>query len=144
MIAVPIKDQTANEVAKQLVEKIITIFGIPNMIVTDQGSNFMSDVFKRIFKLFKIFKISTTAYHPESNGALERSHKSLLNYIRSYINPKDNNWDELIPYACFSYNTTPHTVTKLSPYEILFGRICNIPGELQKQQVNYNINDIVL
>ena len=73
------------------------------MIVTDQGSNFMSDVFKRICKHFKISKISTTAYHPESNGALERSHKSLLNYIRSYINPKDNN------YACFSYNTTPHS-----------------------------------
>ena len=144
LIAVPITDQRANEVAKQLAEKIITIFGISNMIVTDQGTNFMSDVFKRICKLFKISKISTTAYHPESNGALERSHKSLLNYIKSYIKPRDNNWDELISYACFSYNTTPHTVTKLSPYEILFGRTCNIPGELQKQQVNYNIDDIVL
>ena len=75
LIAIPIKDLTANEVSTQLVERIITIFRIPNMIVAYQETNFISDVFKRIYKLFKISKISTTAYHPESNGALERSHK---------------------------------------------------------------------
>jgi Integrase core domain. len=45
----------------------------------------MSDVFKKICKLFKITKLKTTAYHPESNGALERSHKTLLTYLRCYV-----------------------------------------------------------
>jgi hypothetical protein len=56
-----------------------------------------------------------------------------------------NNWDELLPFACFTYDTTPHSVTKYTPYDVLFGRIANIPGKLQTQpQPIYNFDDIVL
>ena len=144
-IAIPMQNQTSEEVTNAFVRNIILIYGIPTEIVTDQGSNFMSDVFKRICKLFKIDKIFTTAYHPESNGALERTHKTLANYLRCFCDTKVNNWDEWIPFACFTYNTTPHTVTKYTPYEVLFGRIANIPGKLQRQpQPLYNFEDIVL
>jgi hypothetical protein len=78
-IAIPIQNQTAEEVTNAFVRNVILNYGIPAEVVTDQGSNFMSDVFKRICKLFKIEKICTTAYHPESNGALERTHKTLAN-----------------------------------------------------------------
>jgi hypothetical protein len=105
----------------------------------------MSELFKRVCKLLKIEKIHTTAYHPESNGAVERAHKSLIEYLRCFCNPKLNNWDEWLPFACFEYNTTPHSVTKFTPYEVLFGRIANIPGRLQKQpEPVYNIDDITL
>ena len=58
---------------------------------------------------------------------------------------KLNNWDEWLPFACFTYNTTPHSVTKFTPYEVLFGRIANIPGKLQrKTQPLYNFEDIVM
>jgi hypothetical protein len=77
-IAVPLQNQTTDEVTNAFVKNIILIYGITTEIVTDHGSNFMSDVFKRICKLFKIKKICTTAYHPESNGALERTHKTLI------------------------------------------------------------------
>jgi transposase InsO family protein len=80
-IAVPLQNQTAEEVTIAFVKNIILIYGIPNEIVMDQGANFMSDIFKRICKLFKIDKICMTAYHPESNGALERTHKTLANYV---------------------------------------------------------------
>jgi hypothetical protein len=144
-IAVPIENQTAEEVTNAFVRNIVLIYGIPTEIVTDQGANFMSDVFKRICKLFKIEKICTTAYHPESNGALERTHKTLANYLRCFCDTKMNNWDEWLPFACFTYNTTPHTVTRYTPYEVLFGRVANIPGKLQRQpQPFYNFDDIVL
>jgi hypothetical protein len=62
-----------------------------------------------------------------------------------FCNPKLNNWDEWLPFACFAYNTTPHSVTKFTPYEMLFGRITNIPGRLQKQpEPVYNFDDIIL
>jgi hypothetical protein len=93
-IAVPLQNQTAEEVTNVFVKNIVLIYGIPNEIVTDQGSNFMIDIFKRICKLFKIEKICTTAYHPESNGALERTHKTLANYLRCFCDKKINNWDE--------------------------------------------------
>ena len=78
VIGITLIDQTVNEVATQLVEKIISMFGISTMIVTDQGSNFMSELFTRICKLFQIDKINTVAYHSESNGAFERAHQTLI------------------------------------------------------------------
>jgi hypothetical protein len=54
----------------------------------------MSEAFNPIYKLLKDEKIHTTACHPESNGALEVCHKTLINYIRCSCNPKLNNWDE--------------------------------------------------
>jgi hypothetical protein len=144
-IGVPLQSQTAEEVSNVFVKYIVLVYGIPTEIVTDQGANFMSDIFKRICKLFKINKICTTAYHPESNGALERTHKTLSNYLRCFCDKRLNDWDELLPFACFTYNTTPHSVTKYTPYEVLFGRIANIPGKLQRQpQPLYNFDDIVL
>jgi hypothetical protein len=143
-IAMHLKSQTAEEVANAFVKNIILIYGIPSEVVTDQGTNFMSDVFKRICKLFKIEKICTTAYHPESNGALERTHKTLTSYLRCFCDSKVNNLDEWLPIASFTYNTTPHSITKYTPYEILFGRVANLPGKLRQPQPVYNFDDIVL
>jgi transposase InsO family protein len=130
LIAVLLASQNAEEVTTAFVNHIVLIYGIPTEIVTDQGPNFMGDVFKRICKLFNIEKICTTAYHPESNGALERTQKTLSNYLRCFCDKKLNDWDEWLPFACFTYNMTPHSVTKYTPYELLFGRIANIPGKL--------------
>jgi hypothetical protein len=89
-------------------------------------------------------KFNTTAYRPESNGALERTHKTMVEYLRCFCNPRGNDWDKWLPFACFVYNTTPHTMTKYTPYEILFGRKANIPGCLQQRSVpSYNYDDLI-
>ena len=143
LIAVPLESQTAEEIAEKLVKFIILVYGIPSIILTDQGTNFCSDIFKRLCTLLKIERVQTTAYHPQSNGALERAHATLINYLRCYVNSKQE-WDQLLPFACFSYNTSPHSITGYTPYEVLFGRKCNIPGILQKEvQALYNYDDIV-
>ena len=74
LLAIPMIMQTADEVALNLLRYVILHYFIPNSIVTDQGSQFMSDLFKRLRKLLTLLKLNTTAYHPESNGALERTH----------------------------------------------------------------------
>jgi hypoxanthine-guanine phosphoribosyltransferase len=143
LIAVPLHDQTAEEVSEKLLEHVLLIYGIPQAIVTDQGSNFMSDVFKRLCQLFQIEKLHTSVYHPESNGALERTHKTLVAYLRSYVDKQQMLWNQWLPFACFCFNTTPHSITKYSPYEMLFGRKCNLPGELGERGPLYNYDDIV-
>ena len=77
-LAIPIKQQDAMTIAKAFVEVVVLKFGIPQMILTDQGSNFMSEVFTNVCKLLKIKKIKCTAYHPQSNGILERYHRLLV------------------------------------------------------------------
>jgi transposase InsO family protein len=132
-LAIPIAHQDTMTIAKVFVEEVILKFGIPQMIQTDQGSNFLSEIFTNVCKLLKIKKIKCTAYHPQSNGALERTHRVLAEYLQCFILEDQSNWDKWLPYAPFVFNTTPHTATGFTPHELLFGRKSNIPGLLQRE-----------
>jgi len=84
--AIPFVNQEAATVVKEFVTKIVFEHGMPEKILTNQSTNFTSEMLKNTCKLLKIEKIQTSAYHPESNGALERSHRTLAEYLRHYIN----------------------------------------------------------
>jgi len=131
-LAIPIIQQDAMTVARAFVEEIVLKFGIPQSILTDQGSNFMSEIFGNMCKILKIKKIKCTAYHPQTNSALERTHRVLMEYLRCFILEDQSNWDKRLPYATFVFNTTPHTSTGFTPHELLFGRKPNILGLLQR------------
>jgi hypothetical protein len=144
LLAEPLINHTAEEISESIMHRIFFICGIPSIIVTDQGRNFMSEIFKGICKLFRIEKLNTVAYHPESNGGLERSNKTLVTYLRSYVSSKPSIWNRWLVFACFMFNVTLHSITGNSPYELLFGRRCNLPGELEQEvQPLYNYDDIV-
>lgn len=81
IVAIPLPQQDAETVAKAFVLNIVLKFGAPAKILTDQGSNFLSNLFKNVCKLLRIRKMQTTAFHPESNGSLERSHRVLAEYL---------------------------------------------------------------
>lgn len=97
----------------------ITMFGIPQRILSHQGSEFMSDVIKNVTKILKLKHSISTAYHPQTNGALERSHSTLKDYLKHYITPKQHDWDKYISIAMFCYNTHVHSSTKFMPYELV-------------------------
>jgi len=78
IIAVSILQQDAETIARVFVEEIVLKFGIPQVILTDQGSNFLSELFTNVCKLLKIKKLKNSAYHPQINGALERTHRVLV------------------------------------------------------------------
>lgn len=103
---------------------------IPKSILSDQGTEFKSNVFKELSKLLKIKQLFTTAYHPQSNSALERSHSTLKDYLKHYINNDQSNWDKYIPLAMFSYSTHIHASSKFTPYELLFGHKPIIPSSI--------------
>jgi len=83
--------------------------------------------------LLKIEKIQTIAYHPESNGALERLHRTLAEYLWHYINEDQTDWDEWLFYAMFTYNTTLHTATEFVPFGIMYGHQAIMPTALNSQ-----------
>lgn len=128
--AYPLKNKDAVSVAKALVENFILRYGIPQEIATDRGSEFISSTMTETCKLLGIKQIHATAYHHESIGALENSHKVLGAYLRMQTQSHDAAWSSWIPYWCFTYNTTIHTETKYSPFELVFGRKCHIPNNL--------------
>jgi hypothetical protein len=99
MVAIPIEHQDAETIAREFVLNIVLKFGTPRDILTDQGSNFISNVFKETCQLLKIKKIQCSAFHPESNGSLERSHRVVAEYLRHYVQEDQSDWDTWIPYA---------------------------------------------
>lgn len=76
-IAVPLLDQSADSVISALLGLWLTVYGTPHRIRTDQGRNFESEQFASFCTLFRICKIKTTAYRPQSNGICERFNQTL-------------------------------------------------------------------
>lgn len=90
-------------------------------IRTDQGTEYKG-VFDDVCKLLKINHNCATAYHPQTIGALERNHRCLNEYLRSFANEHKNDWDEWLSFYSFSYNTTASTYHEYSPFEIVFSK----------------------
>lgn len=82
---------------------------------------------RNLTRKFKITHYKTTAYHPQSNGSIERSHHVLMEYLKTQVE-RESEWDEFLPIAMFSYNTSVHEGTKFSPYELVFGRLPRLPS----------------
>ena len=76
-VAVPLVDRSAEVVVASVIGHYITVYGTPRRILTDQGRNFESEQFAKFCNLFRISKIRTSAYHPQSNVICERSTKPL-------------------------------------------------------------------
>jgi len=125
-VAVPLQEANSLTIADAFVNNFICIYGAPEIILMDQRTNFLSSLIRNLTKKFNIKHFKTTAYHPQSNGSLERSHYVLTEYLKTQIN-KDEEWDEHISLAMFSYNTSVHESTSYSPYELIFGKIPRTP-----------------
>ncbi|KAK9686976.1 hypothetical protein QE152_g36796 [Popillia japonica] len=124
--------------------KIFTCFGIPQTILTDQGPDFMSQLIKDLTTIFKTKHLSTTPYHPQTNGALERSHLTLKDYLKHYLSPNQKDWDTYIEFAMFSYNTSIHKSTNYTPYELVFGHKAYLPSSIvQEPKLLYTYDDYV-
>lgn len=144
LITAPIVNKTAKEVAKAIFENLVLVYGPVREIRTDKGTEYNNEIMTELCKLLKIEHKTSTSYHHESVGSIERNHRTLNEYIRSYI--KDmSNWNEYLSYFTFCYNTTQNSVFNhdYSPYELVFGRKINLIENLVNQEIEpvYNVDD---
>lgn len=99
-----------------------SFFGCPENIVTDNGSEFNNDLVKEFLKAHKINVHFGTSGHHESNSPIERFHSTLIEHLRILKSKdKDKSLNELMTFAIIAYNSTTHTVTKFTPFELVFG-----------------------
>lgn len=128
MEVIPIPNQTANTVASAFVENWVCRYGAPMQLHSDQGTNFESKVFKRMCSLMGISKTRTTPLHPQSNGAVERANRTILDGLKAYAEKDDQrDWDRQIPYLMLAYRTAEHSSTGQTPSKVLFGRELPLP-----------------
>ena len=120
-LGIPLVSFTSEEIAETFFKNFICQYGCPKAILTDQGSSFIRSVMKKFARSFNIEQYKTSAFHLQSNGSLERSHHVLIEYLKHYIT-KERQWDQWLPQAMFSYNTSVHESTKFTPYELIYGK----------------------
>ena len=125
--AVALRTIDANAVA----EELLTFFsrvGVPEEILTDQGTNFMSQLLSEAYRLLKIKPIRTTPYHPQTDGLVERFNGTLKAMLKKAASEDGRDWDRLLPYLLFAYREVPQASTGFSPFELLYGH--NVRGPL--------------
>lgn len=123
LVSIPIPNKSAKVVAKAIFENFILLYGPMKTVLTDMGSEYMNQVFKEILELLKIQYKSSTAYHHQTLGTIERSHRTFNEYLRSYIDINRTDWDEWLKYFTYCFNTTPSTTHEYCPFQLVFGKI---------------------
>lgn len=127
----PMKSQTAEETAKVLFREIFTRYGAPKVLFSDRGRNFMSKLVNASCEIFDITQHHTSAYHPKTNGLVERQNSTLAQSLRTYCNNAQNKWPELVPSILMAYRKSPsmHS-TEFSPFFLLFGEEMTLPYDV--------------
>lgn len=145
LAVIPVPNQSAETIAREFTENILLIYSAPREIRTDRGANFLSQVFRETCKFWKCKKVNTTAYRPQSNSALERSHSVVKDYLRSFVNHQPATWDEFAKSCSFAYNTSVHSATGYTPFELLFGFKPRLPGGVHNPpEIVYNYDNYVI
>ena len=119
--AIPLRAATAKAVAHELV-MLFSKMGIPEQIISDQGTCFMSNVLTKLYQWLNIKRIRTSVYHPQTDGLVERFNQTLKRMLKKLITTDGRDWDQLIPYVLFAIREVPQSSTGFSPFELLFGR----------------------
>ena len=147
--AIPLRTTSSKAIANALIQYFSKV-GIPDEIVSDQGSNFMSKLMAQLYEQLGITKIKTSIYHPEANGLVERFNGTLKAMLRKFVGECVQNWDRYLPYLLFAYREVPCESTGYSPFELLYGRTVRGPlavvkeNWLEKKPVEDNLISYVL
>lgn len=117
--------------------KFFSTFGLPKIVQTDQGSNFMSRVFKQVLTQLNIKHHVASAYHPESQGTLERFHQTLKSMLRTYCTDSAKDWGEGLPLLLFAIRETPQESLGFSPADLIFGH--TVQGLLKASEIKVDV-----
>ncbi len=116
--AIPMKSIDAVHVAEELLVYCLR-FGVPQEILTDQGSNFTSKLLAELYRMLHIHPIRTTPYHPQTDGLVERFNKTLKSMLRKAAISEGKDWDKMVPYLLFAYREVEQSSTGFSPFELV-------------------------
>ena len=124
------KNHTARTTARVLYNNYFSVFGFPQCLMSDQGTEFCGKVIVAMCSLLGVKKIWTTLYHPQTNGSAERVHQTLQRMIGKLDLEKRKKWPAHIGSIIIAYSSTRSLVTGYSPYYLMFGWRPRLPIDL--------------
>ncbi|KAK3098851.1 hypothetical protein FSP39_023736 [Pinctada imbricata] len=141
--AMPLRNIKAKTIVKALT-KFFSFVGAPKAIQSDQGSNFMSGLFQQVMHELGIRQYKSSAYHPESQGALERFHQTLKTMMKTYCHQYGKDWDEGVHLVLFAAREAVQESLGFSPFELVFGHTVRGPLKLLKEKWLTETSDLNL
>jgi hypothetical protein len=134
----PLKTLTAKELAEKFMV-FICRHGVPNIILSDQGTNYQAELMSELLELLDIHRTKTTPYHPQCDGLTERYNRTIKSMLTVYVNENGTNWDSMLHYIQFALNTSVQKTTKCTPFELVYGRIPKVPLDLLIEGVELDL-----
>ena len=128
--AIPIPDMNAETIIDALTHRWIANYGVPEVVTTDRGSQFTSTLWTQLLKNWGSKHITTTAYHPESNGMVERLHRRLKESLIALGEGQRHEWFWKLPMTLLALRTTIKPDIGASPSELVYGEGVAVPGQL--------------
>ena len=130
--AVPIANMEATTCRDALIRHWISRFGVPAHLTSDQGTQFTSALWSRTCEVIGTHHNTTTAYHPQSNGMVERPHRRLKEALKARLATVD--WPEHLPWVLLGINVTPREDSGKSAAEMVYGATLTLPAQLAASQ----------
>ncbi|GFT79716.1 retrovirus-related Pol polyprotein from transposon 412 [Trichonephila clavipes] len=125
--AVPIPDTTAKTISRAIFHHWIARFGCPSLITTDQGSQMRSSLFAEFTRILGTDRVKTTAYHPISNGLVERFHRHLKASIKAH---ESSRWTDVLPIVLLGIRSAVKEDLKASCAELVYGTTLRLPSDM--------------
>lgn len=117
----PLRKAMAESVTKILIQDVLTHWGVPDYLLSDQGPQFVANIFEQTCKELNLKHKMTTAYHPQTN-LTERINRTLKTMIASFIGNNHKHWDKHLPEFRFALNSAINESTGVTPAELNLAR----------------------
>ena len=111
----------ASELAKVIIDVVVRHHGLPDSIVTDKSSLFISKFWSLLCYFLEVKRRLSIAFYPQTDGQIKRQNSIMEAYHRVFINFKQNDWARLLPMAEFVYNNAKNASTGHTPFELNCG-----------------------
>ncbi|OMJ14519.1 Retrovirus-related Pol polyprotein from transposon [Smittium culicis] len=129
VVAKALSEANTTNVANFIYNEILINFGAPDEIVSDRGVQFTAKVMEEYMQIQKIKHLFTSEYHPQTNGKTERVNGVIGNIIAKMAYRDKTKWDQYLGMAVWATRIRPHSVTKISPFFLVYGQEPRIPGD---------------
>jgi IS30 family transposase len=127
-----LESNDAQSIASFFYEDVICRHGVPEILTTDQGTEFINEFMAILTRSYHIHHIKTTAYHPQGNGQVERTNKTIKD-ILAKCTPRNGDWSHYVHAAAYAVRVTKSASTNYSPAELLTGRKFRQPFDSRNQ-----------
>ncbi|OMJ28601.1 Retrovirus-related Pol polyprotein from transposon [Smittium culicis] len=140
IVASATSDAKADTVIKFLHEKIFLQFGSPKEIISDRGTQFTSDLMKKYLETIGVKHNLTSSYHPMANGKTERANGVIGRALTKLSQNHKTKWDLFLDQAVWATRVRQHSVTKVSPYFLVYGIDPRLPGDQINPFLSHDYN----